>query len=199
MRSTTASRAQRVSGAGECRSRTRDQIAHRRQIAGMTTAVNPSYDTVLIDCGCSGKLPCVAQLRLRPILRKARRVILGAPRFQRGIRQKVEPSKVAEAHRAIRAFIDVTGAARGGTVCLAESVGFLLRADRDERDAQVRVRIGPFELPQLRERFSEERSTDVSEPYDEPGKRRVQLPHISRRWISGVKMFLLCHTPKGSP
>jgi hypothetical protein len=55
------------------------------------------------------------------------------------------------------------------------------------------MRVGLFELAQLRERFAEEGSTDVTQPHHQPGKADAELAHHRRHRVAGADGCLQRH------
>jgi hypothetical protein len=89
-----------------------------------------------------------------------------------------------EPHSAVRTFVVVADAQIGGALRAAELRCLRLRPDRDEADGQRIVRVGLSVLAQLRERLSEESSTDVPQPDDERRPRDGQRGGFGRQRVA---------------
>jgi hypothetical protein len=64
----------------------------------------------------------------------------------------------------------------------------------------VLARVARFELTQLRERFGEERSTDVPQPDDECRERRGERRDLLRHRVADTRSARNCHLERfGAP
>ncbi len=91
----------------------------------------------------------------------------------------------------MRSPIRVGDTGLGDVVGRAERARCRFIGGDDDIDAFVGMALG--ELTQLRERFSEERSTGVAWPDDERGKLDRLRKNLERRRLTGGKILL--HTP----
>jgi hypothetical protein len=87
--------------------------------------------------------------------------MLAAP-FELRVGEELEDVQVAKSHGAIAGLTRVSDAEVRRGPLAAEALDALLRTNRDEPDGYPRAAVFPVELAQLRERLTEERSTDVT-------------------------------------
>lgn len=128
----------------------------------MRRAVDPPDRTYRVDDRGARQLCAVSKLRRTPILRETGRVVFCAPFRQSAIGEEPEQIVVLEPHRSIGTLVVIADAKPSRALLPAKCLSLCLGADRYEADGDIVVRVAAFELAQLRERFGEERSTDVS-------------------------------------
>ena len=128
----------------------------------MHAAVYPANDALRIgDCG-TGQLGSVLKLRRAPILREARGFILMPTCFERGVGEELQKIIVAKTHRSIGSLRGIPKADGADAERRTKRLRFALGTNYNKAHRGMIRAVFFFELAQLRERFSEERSTDVS-------------------------------------
>lgn len=100
----------------------------------------------------------------------------------------MEQVEVFEAHRFVRPLFGVAETPVG----IAEARAIVTRVrracDRDETYCDAGVFELVFDLAQLRERFTEEGSTDVPQPYDQRRERYPKSQNLRRRPHGELKL-----------
>jgi len=166
----------------------------------MFAAVDPAHNPNRVEERRAGKLGGVADLRRAPILAKARGVVFEGAAAQIAIAQEMQQVEPFETHGRIRALAAVGDAAARLAKPRAELAGLLRRADDDEAHLHAGIAVLSVELAQLRERFTEERSTDVTQPDDQRrqghGKLRdgVGDSRADRRFHHAVSFAVAPHS-----
>ena len=141
----------------------------------MNPAVQPAYVTVAIEERRARQLRRVFHSRRAPVLAKAGGPVLPTAFAQRTVGKEPQQVVVPEPHGRIRALFGVRDAARGIAEARAKFARQFRRANHDEAHGNTGSIELAFDLAQLRERFTEKRSTDVPKPNDQGGKRKCKL------------------------
>lgn len=141
----------------------------------MCAAMHPANVSAGVDRGGAGELGGVAQFGCTPVLTETSGAILGAPALQIGIAEQPEQVELVETHGLVRSLIGIGQTSAGLTEPRAELGCFGWRSDHDETHRDPGAFEIVFELAQLRERFTKERSTDVPQPDHECRKRHSEL------------------------
>lgn len=146
----------------------------------MPPAIHPADKSVAVDRRGAGKLRGIFQTRRAPVLPETRCRVFFAPRLQSAIREEVQQIEIFEPHGFVARFVRICNATVRIAETRAERFREFGRTDYDEPDVDA----GGFEervdLAQLRERFTEERSTDVPQPYDQRGQRDTERSDFGR-------------------
>lgn len=135
----------------------------------MLSAMYPTHDTVAIDERRARQLRGILHARRAPILPETRGFVFVAPFTQRAIGEETPKVVLLQAHRLVRAFFRVGDAAFRVPEARAKLAREFGRPDDHEAHGNPPIRELRFDLAQLRERLTEERSTDVAQPNDEGG------------------------------
>lgn len=155
-------------------------LAHRREIAGMHAPMQPANDAFAIEERRAGQLRGVFHPRRAPILPESRGLIDFAAFAQRAIAEEPPEIVVFQAHGLVRTLSRIRNALRRIAETRTEFPSQFLRPNHDKAHGDAgRVEL-VFDLAQLRERFTEKRSTDVPQPDDERGQRHAQRSHGPR-------------------
>ena len=153
----------------------------------MDATVYPTQHAFAIDEGSSGVLSGVFDFRFVPVLDEAGRFVFCAAGGERGCRLEFCQIEIIQTHRFVGKHIDIADADRLGIMDRAELLGFLLRADRDRAYAHADCGEILVEFAQLRERLSEESSTDVPEPQDKRWFRDRQCEDDDWRVLADLR------------
>ena len=157
-----------------------------RQIRRVQAAVNPADDTVPVDDGGTRQLRGVRHDRRLHVQLEAGRVRFGPPELERRVRLQAREIVLLEPHRGVARFRRIGNAARRVAESAAERVRLRAVADDDEAHLDAQRRELRIELAQLRERLTEERSTDVSQPDDERRAGQAEVGGGLRKRMTDV-------------
>jgi hypothetical protein len=130
----------------------------------MNAAIDPAHDSIPIHDRGTGQLRGVIHDRRVHIQAKTRRIGFLPTYLKCGVDLELREIVLIEAHGRVRRLRFVRYASSGWIETAAELVDLRAIADADESHVDMERREIFVELAQLRERFTEERSTDVSQP-----------------------------------
>ena len=155
----------------------------------MLSGVEPANNSIRIDEGRTGKLRAIGEFCRSPLLRKTSGFIFDTSLFQCRIRENFEEIVVPESHCVERMFIGICDAAIGHSVGFGEGFDLFRISDDKKTNGNAGIRECAFELTQLRERFSEKRSTNVAHPHQKCGLREFKISKHCRQWMSDTFRF----------
>jgi hypothetical protein len=156
----------------------------------MLSAIDPADDAFLVDKGRARELCGVAQLRRAPVLSKTRCPVFGAATTQPGVTEETQQTEIAQPYRLVGALLGIGDALCAASKSRAETRSFLGRPHYYEAYADAGPIERLIELAQLRERFSEKRSTNMPQPDDERRQREPQLRYGVGHARPGHPVFL---------
>lgn len=139
----------------------------------MRTAMHPANHPLAVEKRRAGQLRSVFQAARAQVHVKTRRARLFMALPQRAIERQPPEIVLFQPHRPVRTLVRIGKAARRIAEAFAESCGDFRRSHDDKAHGDAGSLEFRIEFAQLRERFTEERSTDVAQPHDQRGQRNT--------------------------